>query len=75
MEGKAPVFIKIDEYRQVMDVLAQTKEKLQQARSLLDKLTEIKNQEDTELANWSKQLEDVEQKVNDVDKALIEPEV
>ncbi len=72
---KAPVFIKIDEYRQVMTVLAQTKDKLQQARQLLDKLTEIKNQEDTELANWSKELEDVEQKVNEVDKALIEPEV
>ena len=72
---KAPVFIKIDEYRQVMNVLAQTKDKLQQARQLLDKLTEIKNQEDTELANWSKELEDVEQKVNEVDKALVEPEV
>ena len=72
---KAPVFIKIDEYRQVMTVLAQTKDKIQQARQLLDKLTEIKNQEDTELANWSKELEDVEQKVNEVDKALVEPEV
>ena len=75
MDSKASVFIKIDEYRHVMDTLAQTRDKLQQARQLLDKLTDIKNQEDTELANWSKELEDVEQKVNDVDKALVEPEV
>lgn len=72
---KAPVFIKIDEYRQVVELLAQTKDKVQQARSLLQKLTDIKNQEDEQLANWSKELDEVEQKVTEVDKAIVEPEV
>lgn len=72
---KAPVFIKIDEYRQVVELLAQIKDKVQQARGLLQKLTDLKNQEDEQLANWSKELDDVEQKVNEVDKAIVEPEV
>jgi len=72
---KAPVFIKIEEYRQVVDLLAQLKDKVQQARELLQKLTNINNQENEQLANWSKDIDDVEQKVTEVDKAIVEPEI
>lgn len=74
-DKKAQVYIKIDGYRQLKEVIGQTRAKLQQARALLDKLGEINGQEDAALKTWSRDLDEMENKVSDVDKALFEPEV
>jgi hypothetical protein len=75
MEGKAPVFVKIDEYKDIMDIMTLMREKLRQAKFLLDKVAELKAQEDQELATWSKELEDVEARVSSIDKSLFEPSI
>lgn len=75
MDGKAPVFVKIDEYKDIMDIMTLMREKLRQAKFLLDKIAELKAQEDQELATWAKELEDVETRVSSVDKALFEPSI
>ena len=58
-----------------MDLLVLIKEKLSQAKFLLGKINELKNQEDAELASWSKDLDDVAAMVSDVDRMLLEPEI
>lgn len=73
MDGKAPVFVKIDEYKDIMDIMALMREKLRQAKFLLDKVAELKAQEDQELATWAKELDDVEARVSSIDKSLFEP--
>ena len=75
MDGKAPVFVKIDEYKDIMDIMTLLREKLRQAKFLLDKVAELKAQEDQELATWAKELEDVEARVSSVDKSLFEPSI
>jgi hypothetical protein len=75
MNQKAPVFVKIEEYKDIMDLLVLIKEKLSQAKFLLGKINELKNQEDAELASWSKDLDDVAAMVSDVDRMLLEPEL
>jgi hypothetical protein len=75
MDGKAPVFVKIDEYKDIMDIMTLMREKLRQAKFLLDKVAELKAQEDQELATWSKELEDVEARVSSIDKSLFEPSI
>jgi hypothetical protein len=75
MNQKAPVFVKIEEYKDIMDLLVIIKEKLSQAKFLLGKINELKNQEDAELASWSKDLDDVAAMVSDVDRMLLEPEL
>ncbi|MEM3154494.1 MAG: hypothetical protein QW165_02925 [Candidatus Woesearchaeota archaeon] len=75
MDGKAPVFVKIDEYKDIMDIMTLMREKLRQAKFLLDKIAELKAQEDQELATWAKELEDVEARVSSVDKSLFEPSI
>ena len=72
-ETKAPVFVKIDEYKDIMDIMSLMREKLRQAKFLLDKIAELKAQEDSELATWAKELEDVEARVSTIDKTLMEP--
>jgi len=74
-ETRAPVFVKIDEYKDIVDIMTLIREKLRQAKFLLDKIAELKAQEDSELATWAKELEDVEARVSNIDKTLMEPSV
>jgi len=73
MDEKAPVFVKIEEYKDIVDIMALIREKLRQAKFLLDKIAELKAQEDSELSTWAKELEDVESRMSSIDKALLEP--
>lgn len=72
-ESRAPVFVKIDEYKDIVDIMVLMREKLRQAKFLLDKIAELKAQEDAELATWAKELEDVEARVSSIDKSMSEP--
>lgn len=74
MEGKAPAFVRIDNYKNVMNVLQVTKEKIAQAKALLAKIAEIKSEEDAIIANWNAALDAVEGRVAESDAALLEPE-
>jgi len=70
---KAPVYVKVDEYKDIMDIMTLLREKIRQAKFLLDKIAELKAQEDSELATWAKELEDVENRIANVDRTLFEP--
>lgn len=70
----APVFVKIDEYKDVLDITGMVRNKLDEAKSTLGKINELKNQEDSELESWSKALNEIERKIDFIDKALFEPE-
>ncbi len=69
-----PVFVKIDEYREILDVMDLVKSKLEQARSALKKIEDLKIQEDNEIQEWHKDIEDIEQKIAQIDGELFEPE-
>ncbi len=71
---KMPVFVKLDEYKEVVQILEETKEKLAKARELLSKIEELKRQEDSELESWSIELSEAEERIEDVDKILLKPE-
>jgi hypothetical protein len=72
---KAPVFVKIDDYRDIADIINLTRSKLKQAKYLIDKIKELKAKEDAEISHWESELEDVETKVESIDKTLFEPRV
>lgn len=72
---KAPVFVKLDEYKDIMDIMSLLREKVRQSKFLLDKIAELKSQEDAELATWAKELEDVEQRITVIDRTLSEPRI
>lgn len=75
MEQKAPVFVKIEDYKDITEIMALIKEKLDQSRFLLNKINEIKKQEDAEIANWTKELDEVSKRIYAIDHALLEPEI
>ncbi len=68
-----PVYVKIDEYKDVLDLIKMIKNKLAEAKELLSRINELKNEEDAELELWHSGVEEIERKIEFVDKALFEP--
>jgi uncharacterized protein Yka (UPF0111/DUF47 family) len=69
-----PVFVKIDDYKEVLDVIELMKNKIEQAKSLIARINELKNEEDSELEAWKTNINEIEQKIDNVDNSLLEPE-
>lgn len=73
MEKDKNVFVKIDEYNDILDIIALINEKVNQSRTILGKINDLKNQEDSELDAWKNSLNDVERKLRFIDQTLFEP--
>ena len=71
---EAPVFIKIEDYKDVLDVLDLIKDRLAEAKRTLADINELKNDEDAELELWSSTLSEIEKKVEGINRTLFEPE-
>lgn len=74
MGKEMPIYVKVDEYKEVLEIISQIKKKLSDAKSLMSEINEIKNEEDKELARWESTLEGVDAKLDFIDKVLFEPE-
>lgn len=74
MKTEAPVFVKIDDYKDILDVLDLIKDRLEEAKRTLADINELKNDEDAELELWSSTLNEIEKKLGDIDRTLFEPE-
>lgn len=66
-----PVFVKIDEFKDIAEVLNLTKEKLQSAKIILDKIERLKQEENNEIEKWHKKLDEINQRVSFIDKTLM----
>jgi hypothetical protein len=69
------VFVKIEEYKDILDIIALISEKVKEARAVLGKINDLKNQEDSELDIWKNSLDDVERKLKYIDQTLFEPKI
>ena len=75
MERKEmPVYVKVDDYKDVLDIIEVIKEKISEAKEVMQKLNDLKNAEDTELDVWNSEIEEVERKVAFIDRSLFEPQ-
>jgi uncharacterized NAD(P)/FAD-binding protein YdhS len=71
---KMPVFIKIDEYNQVLEMVKVVRKKIEDAKETLLKIHDLKNEEDHQLEMWQNTLAEVEKKIDFVNHSLNEPE-
>lgn len=69
---KSSVFVRIDRYRELYDVIRQIRTKLDDAKQVLKKIKDFKSQEDSELESWEKELATVEQKLSEISGAMTE---
>ena len=71
---KVPVYVKIDEYRDVLDIIHMVQGKLDEAKRTLEKINNLKGEEDELIDQWQKSLSEVSKKVDFIDRTLNEPE-
>lgn len=71
---RMPVFVKVDEYNEVLTLVHAIRRKLEEAKETLLKIHDLKNEEDHQLEMWQNTLSEVEKKVDFIDHSLSEPE-
>lgn len=69
-----PVFVKIDEYNEVLNVVRLIRRRLDEAKETLTKINELKNEEDHQVEMWQAALGEIEKKIDFMDHSLNEPE-
>jgi len=74
MERQTPVFVRIEDYKDVLDIMELIKAKILESKQIIEQINVLKNQEDSELELWHNELGDVERKIEYMDKTLFEPE-
>ena len=71
---KMPVFVKVEDYNEVLSLMSVIRKKLEDAKETLLKVNELKNEEDHQLEVWQNTLAEVEKKIDFIDHSLNEPE-
>ena len=66
------MFVKLDEYKDVMRILDDMKKTVQEAQTALEKANAIRNEEDAEVDLWHKSIADIQRRIQAVDKALFD---
>ena len=69
-----PVFVKVDEYKEILDVLDMVKSKMKEIRDTFGGINALRNEEDAELAMWNNTINEIEKKIDSIDKIMFEPE-
>lgn len=67
-----PVFVKIKDYNQILDELNKVKKNIKNAKDLIAKIRDLRAEEDAEIDLWDSDLDDVEQKIINIDKTMFE---
>jgi hypothetical protein len=73
MKG-APVFVKVDEYKEIVEVLDMVKSKLSEIRQTIAGMNEIREEEDAELSAWNNTVNSIQAKIDTIDRMMFEPE-
>jgi hypothetical protein len=71
---KMPVFVKVEEYDDVLHLIKAIRTKVDDAKNTLLKVNDLKNEEDHQLEIWQNTLTEIEKKVDFIDHSLNEPE-
>ncbi|MGE0793248.1 MAG: hypothetical protein AB7V77_03675 [Candidatus Woesearchaeota archaeon] len=68
------VFVKVEEYDNILDMIDVFRKKLDEVKTTLNKIELLREEEQAELNTWRSNINEVELKVDEVNKSLFEPE-
>lgn len=72
-EKNTPIFVKIEEYKDVIDIIKVLKQKIRETKETINQINKLKNEEDAEIELWTKNLEDATSNIDYIDSLLFEP--
>jgi len=67
-----PIYVKIDKYKELMDVLRAINAKMMQVDKTMEKISQLKAEEDVQLKNWNDSLADIKDRMNHINQAMYE---
>lgn len=73
MDGM-PVFVRVDEYKEVLELMQMVHNKLEDAKNTLLRINDLKNEEDHLVEQWQNGLADIEKKIEFINHTLSEPQ-
>jgi len=74
MDKNLPVFVKINDYKEVLNIVDVMKQKLKETSKTLEKIKVLKTEEDKELQEWEKNITEISRRLAFVDSAFFENE-
>lgn len=74
MDKNLPVFVKINDYKEVLNVVDVMKQKLKETTQTLNKIKDLKAEEDKELQEWEKNVTEISRRLAFIDSAFFENE-
>ena len=72
-DNDVPIFIKLEAYKDIINIVAVIKKKLVESKNTLGRIKQLRSEEDTEIENWENNLDDVHKKIGFIDELLTEP--
>jgi hypothetical protein len=65
-----PIFVKIDKYKEILEIVDVVNKKVAGVKQLLTEFEELRTKEEEELSNWEKNLEDITHKIESIKEEL-----
>jgi len=69
---KKSLYVKVEDYKDIVDIMTLVKKKIQDAKGMLNNINTLKNDEDAEIEEWNSTLQEIDRKIDDLDRTLFE---
>lgn len=71
-DKNVPVFVKINDYKEILDIVDVMKQKLTETRRCIAKVNQLKDQENQEIMQWEKNVVEITKRLSFIDSAFFE---
>jgi tetrahydromethanopterin S-methyltransferase subunit G len=65
-----PVFVKIEDYKSVNEILAQINKKINDSKQVLDEIDKMKKEEEIFMDKWKQALDELEKRASNINGML-----
>jgi hypothetical protein len=73
-DKNVPVFVKINDYKDILDIVDVMKQKLKETKVSLERIKSLKQEEDQEIIDWEKNIAEITKRLSYIDAAFFENE-
>lgn len=73
-DKNVPVFVKINDYKEILDIVDVMKQKLTETKKSIMKINDLKEQENQEIDQWERNVAEITKRLSFIDAAFFENE-
>lgn len=67
-----PIYVKVDQYKELLEVLKGINNKLQSVERTIGKINELKAQEDSQISAWNENITDIKARLEKINQSFYE---